>query len=584
MRVRRIEISNFRGIHSLDWRIPAAKRFFCLIGPGDSAKSTIIDALHLALGERWSLSLSDTDFYKGNTTAPAVIRVALGDLPPDLQGHNVLGLHLSGIDPAGDWQHDPGGAFEPCAIVELSVDADLEPTWSIYRPGTAPGVTAQGLSTGVRRKFAVFKVDERIDNHLRWTRTSALTRLTDDTHGTAGTLASALTAARGAVKSSITPALQTLTDGVAAKLSELGSGEFAALEPGLDTSLSGSSGNLALFEGEVPLTSYGLGTRRLAAIGTQELASQNKSLILMDEVEHGLEPHRLVHLLRHLRDGDPAAQVFVTTHSPVAVEQLESEELAIVRSNAGLTTVALVPSTLKFAQSTLRGGPSAFLAKRVVVTEGKTEFGLLLGMVEDWDRHAVAAGASTSAAYGVAIADGNGSNAPARAKVLAELGYTTGLVVDNDDRTVDTAIADASAAGVTVLRWQNPFSIEQDLVSTLDAALLTELLGVATVTRADAHTVRSDLLNLAYAKGLPPVSDLDVGNWISIDGYTLESARELVGTTAKKTGWFKSVPAGRLLAEYVIANASTLRSTPFGVNLSAAKAFIYPVSVGPAAP
>ncbi|MBW8833234.1 MAG: AAA family ATPase [Burkholderiales bacterium] len=41
-RIRKVEIRNFRAVRSLDW-CPAAG-VNCLIGPGDSGKSTILDA------------------------------------------------------------------------------------------------------------------------------------------------------------------------------------------------------------------------------------------------------------------------------------------------------------------------------------------------------------------------------------------------------------------------------------------------------------------------------------------------------------------------------------------------------------
>ena len=451
MRVRRVEVENFRGIKTMDFRVPSDKKFVCLIGPGDSTKSTIIEAIFLALGERWSLSIADTDFHHAKVDVPIVIRVALADLPQEIRTHSLLGLHLAGIDDEGEWQHDALDGLDPCVIVQLTIVQDMDPTWSIYRPGDTDLVP---IGSGIRRRFAVFKVDDRIDNHLRWTRTSALTRITDSSHGTSGTLAAALIAARGAVAASVTPELQTLTDAIGSRLGRVGSGTFAALKPGLDTSLASSGGNLALFEGEVPLTNYGLGTRRLAGIAAQEMASEDKSVILIDEVEYGLEPHRLVHLLKPLRSDNMHAQVFVTTHSSVAIEQLEAANLAIVRCSDGQVNGGFVPAGLNFAQAALRGGPSSFLAKRIIVTEGKTEFGLLLGMIEHWDNQASVTGTPTSAAHGIAVTDGNGSNAPNRANVLSKLGYDVALFVDNDARGIDAAVAEASGNGVQVFRWQ----------------------------------------------------------------------------------------------------------------------------------
>ena len=49
-RIRRLQISNFRSIQALDW-VPAPG-INCLIGPGDSGKSSILDAIDLCVGAR----------------------------------------------------------------------------------------------------------------------------------------------------------------------------------------------------------------------------------------------------------------------------------------------------------------------------------------------------------------------------------------------------------------------------------------------------------------------------------------------------------------------------------------------------
>lgn len=59
-RIRKIEITNFRGIQQLTWC--PAPGINCLIGPGDSGKSTVLDAIDLCLGARRNVQFSDADF------------------------------------------------------------------------------------------------------------------------------------------------------------------------------------------------------------------------------------------------------------------------------------------------------------------------------------------------------------------------------------------------------------------------------------------------------------------------------------------------------------------------------------------
>jgi len=53
----------------------------------------------------------------------------------------------------------------------------------------------------------------------------------------------------------------------------------------------------------------------------------------MDELEQGLEPHRIIRLLGSLgaKEKDPPLQVFMTTHSPVALRELSGDQLFVVR-------------------------------------------------------------------------------------------------------------------------------------------------------------------------------------------------------------------------------------------------------------
>jgi len=556
MRIRRVDIQNFRGIKNLKWIVPKTQDFVCLVGPGDSTKTTILEAMYLALCERYSLSLSDADFYDANVEQPISIRVTIDDLSNEVMKHGVLGMELSGITDDGVLTHDPADADSTCVVIQLKIDADLEPVWSVYREGGTDPFPQIGV--GARKTLGVFKVDERIDGHLRWTRTSALGRMTEAVHGTSGTLAAATRASREAVAGSISDDLQALTGKVQQRLNSLGSGSFSALRPGLDTSLSSSAGVLALYEERVPLTSFGLGTRRLAGIATQQLAFAHKTILMIDEIEYGLEPHRLVYLLHHLRNSGEVAQVFVTTHSPVAVEQLAASDLCVVRSDGdGNIVTHDFTARPNRAQAVLRSNPSAFLSRKVILGEGKTEYGLLLGLVDLWNKQRLADGETPAAGLGVAVADGGGgSNAIRRARLLIEAGYEAVVLMDNDDRSVDNEVKRAAREGVTIRRWDTGHDTERELVATLTAARLTEILELAVENRVNEQTVLQDLRNQDGSGA--DLDTLDVGAWIADYGYTLDVARALIASAAKKYSWFKSPYQGRRLASWIVDNRDTL--------------------------
>lgn len=63
MRIRRVDIENFRGIKCASWRLSKDQKFFALIGPGDSTKTTLLTAIERALHDRAGITFADTDFH-----------------------------------------------------------------------------------------------------------------------------------------------------------------------------------------------------------------------------------------------------------------------------------------------------------------------------------------------------------------------------------------------------------------------------------------------------------------------------------------------------------------------------------------
>lgn len=555
MEIRRIDIQNFRGIKDLTWKIPAGRRFITLIGPGDSTKSSILSAIDMALSDRWNLSFSDTDFYQSDVTEAISIRVSLADLPPEIRQHNVLGLHLNGLDGAGELHQDPEDDHETCVTICLTVDGELEPKWTVFRP--AKGSEEAAVSSATRRLIGTYKVDERIDAHLRWTKTSALGRLTETKSGAAKMLVEANRTARAAVANSIPEGLEQLTRSIQDKMHDLGSGEFGDLKPGLDQSLSSSSGNLALYEGEVPLTNYGLGTRRLAGVAAQQLAHDGKAFLLVDEIEYGLEPHRLANLLAQLRRTEVSGQVFVTTHSPTVLRHVAADDLAVVRAfGGGRVEVKCLEAGDGNLQKLLRASPEAFLARRIVIGEGKTEYGLLLGLLDRWDAESAKNGNPGSAALGVVAVEGSGSETVTRGEILDDLGYEVTLLLDSDVDEVNVkADSFAFRQRAAVVRWRDDFNLERAVCEVLDTDGLTALIQLGIELSEHPEDGAVNFLTHLNNFGLPSeINKLDVVDWTKA-GLTLSQSRELIAKVASKKSWFKQVHRGRDLAKHLMAAA-----------------------------
>jgi hypothetical protein len=176
MLIRHISIENFRGIKSLEWHVDGW--LICLIGPGDSTKTTILDAIELALLPRWNVPFSDADFFRANTSSPIHIQVTLGQLTDDLLSEDRCGLFLRGYQPFKPINCDPEDGWESVVTLSLRVADDLEPHWELVKDGVAD---AKQLSWRDRERFCMARLGNDVERHLTWSRGSALARITEKT-------------------------------------------------------------------------------------------------------------------------------------------------------------------------------------------------------------------------------------------------------------------------------------------------------------------------------------------------------------------------------------------------------------------
>jgi len=439
------------------------------------------------------------------------------------------------------------------------------------------------LTSGKRRLLGLFRVDDRIDVHLRWGRGSALARLTES--GADAAVTAVRRASRETVFNGVGQDLIGTAGQVAAAAAAIGGGQFADLRPGWDPVASASPSALLLHDDRVPLTHSGLGSRRLISIAAQELATQDGNILLVDEIEHGLEPHRLLHVLHELRkrSGQRRGQVIVTTHSPIAVQGMEATDISVVRNEktTGVTTVTPVPPDIDEAPGALRAGPSAILARKVVVGEGATEAGILRALIRYWDDERIAVDLSTHAALGVTFFNGGGANAAIRAKVYHDLGVMAALLVDNDDRGVDKHVDAAAAVGVLIARSQHGNSTEAEIITALvEPAELAEIVDLAVnhkgVDAVESH-LRSGLPRLA-----PSLDPRSPTGWAAA-GYTPGDVQAAIvvaagggsGKDKNNKAWFKREDAGEALGEFIYRHWNRYRMTHLGNELAKVRRFIY---------
>ena len=97
MLIFHMKIENFRGIKFSN--IILGEHVNCFIGPGDSTKSTILDAIEYVLSPNWFIPFDDSDFSNCDLSHDIIIDITLGPVPEDLMSETKYGLHLRGWKP-----------------------------------------------------------------------------------------------------------------------------------------------------------------------------------------------------------------------------------------------------------------------------------------------------------------------------------------------------------------------------------------------------------------------------------------------------------------------------------------------------
>src|SRR5229473_5421701 len=371
--IYRLAIERFRCITSFSWR--PAKGVNLILGGGDVGKTTILDAIGLLLSPTNPTTLSDTDYHCRNIEAGFAIE-AIVYLPPE-----------GGINQQtkASWPWDWNGS----EAVVPSIDGEMkgEPVYRLRVRGTEdlelayeivqPDGTTDNLSVGLRRSIGLVRLsgDDRNDRDLRLVQGSALDRLLSDK-----ALRSRLTSelAKSDVAEQLTDdnkkALEALDQ--VFKTKNLPDELNLAITGGQGLSITALIGLTAKREGvQLPLSSWGSGTRRFAALAIAEQNQGEAPITLVDEVERGLEPYRQRTLMNSLLGGK--SQVLVTTHSPSTISAATGASLWYIDHTGKIGHLASAEITRH-----RENDPETFLARLAVVAEGVTEFGFVGVLLE----------------------------------------------------------------------------------------------------------------------------------------------------------------------------------------------------------
>jgi putative ATP-dependent endonuclease of OLD family len=528
MKIRHIKINNFRGIKELEWALPD-RSLLCLIGRGDSTKSTILEAIRFAFYPQWNLSFDDSDFFLCKTDPHISIEITIGDLPEEFLDLTKFGQYLRGWNTSTlELSDEPGSDLEEVLTIELQVDDGLEPKWQIINDRQKEGTE---FRTGDRAKAAVGYIGAYSDRNLTWSKGSVLSQLTE-AQNIGSSLAGATRAAKDALdgKRGIDLIDFDATAAKAEKVArELGVSISQAYKAHLDVgAINIKLGGLALHDGDIPLRQLGLGSRRMLTCGLQKQTLKQTHITLFDEIEMGLEPSRIARLLKHIKE-DKSGQYFLTTHSPVVLRELTVSDLYLVRSIKGTTEVVCVnkPPISESVQGNIRSEAEAFLSHRVIVCEGATEVGLCRGLDNYW----LTQGKETFSYRGVACMDANGAkNVRKLASNMKELGYDVAIFIDSDSpqNFSQTNADELIKKGISVISWDDEVSVEQRIISDIPWSAVLTCIDLAINMHNETKIV--DQISTQYGPGF----ERDRNEWSD----TLQ-LRDAIGKAAKKSEWFK---------------------------------------------
>lgn len=548
--IRQLEIQNFRVVRKLKWS--PSPGLNCLIGPGDTGKSTVLDAIDLVLGARRSYAFNDADFFQMNVDSPIVITATLGKLHDELlniekYGHFLRSFNLNDKNIIDEPQ--PGDDFETVMTIKLVVDSDLEPDWRLFSERAEAEGIERRLPWKHREIISPTRLGATSHHHLAWGSRSVLNKLTENAFDVSSVLSQLGRQTRQAFAAQQLPEITEVLSQIQTIGENLGV-PVTGVKASLDVNgVSLSNGAISLHNSdETPLRLLGTGSSRLLISGIQK-AANHSNILLVDEAEFGLEPYRITRFLHELgsKNTDPDKQVFITTHSPHVLRELQALQLHVIRRlpppPLELNIVAASHHVYALGngndeQSTLRVCAESFLSKKVIVCEGKTEIGLMRGV----DLFYQDVGILTNCSKGVSFADGGGDSMFARAKVFSSLGYPTVLFKDSDKEQVHKPFTqEVMAAGVKVVEWGNNNSTEDAIFQSCPAELVAAILEIA-IDRKGVDSVDAAIRSASQ------------------NSYRLDDClhrfeddqRKVLAIAAGKKSWYKDIDPSEQIFRHIV--------------------------------
>jgi putative ATP-dependent endonuclease of OLD family len=531
MQIRQLTIRRYRGIEAFTWKPNPGVN--CLIGPGDTFKSTVLAAVSLLLAPYPLGPCSEFDYYRRRIADGFEIEAYVGNLDLQALGTEQRLPHLFG------WQNGapvplPEGGAEPVLRCRVRGNQDLELVYELPVQGAEQ---APSFSAGLRQRLMLARLagEERASRDLRLGTGSLLDRHLKTAEMRAsvhGTIAEATAAME--VPATAHAALTTIRETFrAAGLPEdLHLGLVPTQGPGL-------VGMVALVSGAnateaIPINNAGTGTKQMALLSLSAALVGSAPILVIDEPERGLEPYRQRSVARKLAAlAGPAGQVFLTTHAPAILRTLPTN--SVWRMRQGQEPLLFDGQPLS---NLLANDPEAFFAPVPILCEGPTEMGLLDELLPPM----IGRGLDE---YGIRLVDGNGQpNVLGIAGAFAAAGISCGAFLDNENEF--RGRRDRISGQSIALVWDGAINIEDAVCHWLRRDGLFELIEDA----SQATEIQSRYLEDQIYEAIPTAERCGGPRNLRTAGYADAMIRTAfyAAMAARRSAWFKSREGGRILA------------------------------------
>lgn len=426
--------------------------------------------------------------------------------------------------------------FEKVLTIKFEVNKDLEAKWYVISDRHEP----VQMSPRDRGSLNVYKISDYIDRHFYWSKGSPLYSLLLDDEGAEDVvkeniIVDVVRQVKQKIDECPFESFQNVTAKIKTQVSNYGI-KIDDVKTSIDfKDISIKEGQVCLHDKNIPFRLKGKGSKRLISIAIQAALAQKSGIILVDEIEQGLEPDRVKQLIRTIKAAGHG-QMFVTTHSVEAITEIDCCELGVLKNDKGSVSVNYPDKEL---QGVVRACPQAFFSNKIIVCEGNTEVGLCRAL----DINRKANDKEYMAFLGCVYICGMGDNFPNYALKLKSLGFNTAILCDSDKDYLSHSKKELADNGIEIYDCDKEKSIENQLFCDLLWKAVAELIKYREETDGHTKNAIAQAVKSKYGAKFPD-------QWLEDDTLRMRTAIS-EASVVKGKEWFKRIDHGEFLGKKI---------------------------------